>query len=88
LLQTNIGTKRVIERKSKGQIGLGMRILEPTKSPQHQINRKLHTLVQLIMEKLTEKTMETSVLAVRARLNVTCIQFSITISSLMFVENE
>jgi DNA-binding IclR family transcriptional regulator len=73
LLQT-LEQNGIIERKTKGQIGLGMRILELARSLQHQIDRELHTIARPIMEKLTEKTMETSILAVRAGLNVTCIQ--------------
>ncbi|WP_018130492.1 IclR family transcriptional regulator [Effusibacillus pohliae] len=73
LLQT-LEQNGIIERKSKGQIGLGMRILELARSLQHQIDRELHTIARPIMEKLTEKTSETSILAVRAGLNVTCIQ--------------
>lgn len=55
----------VVERKSKGQISLGIRILDLARSLHQQIDRDLLTIAHPIMEALTEHLNETSILVVR-----------------------
>lgn len=55
----------VVERKSRGQISLGMRIMDLARSLHQQIDRDLLTIARPIMEELTEKLNETSLLVVR-----------------------
>ena len=55
----------VVERKAKGQISLGMRIMDLAKSLHQQIDRDLLTIARPIMDNLTEKLNESSLLVVR-----------------------
>lgn len=55
----------VVERKSKGQISLGMKIVELAKSLHRQLDQNLLSLSRPVMEKLTETFNETSLLVVR-----------------------
>ena len=55
----------VVERKSRGQISLGMRIMDLARSLHQQIDRDLLTIARPIMQELTEKLNETSLLVVR-----------------------
>lgn len=73
LLQT-LENNGIIERKSKGQITLGLRILELARSLTQQMDRYLNVIARPIMEKITEKTNETSILAVRSGIEVICIE--------------
>lgn len=63
----------ILERKGKGQIALGLRILDLARSLHHQMDRELYTIARPIMENLTNETEETSILMVRAGHNVLCI---------------
>ncbi|MBS4197051.1 IclR family transcriptional regulator [Lederbergia citri] len=64
----------MVERKSVGQIRLGMRILDLARSLQQQLDRELLTIARPIMEELTEKYNETSILCVRSASQVICVQ--------------
>ncbi|MFC3749667.1 IclR family transcriptional regulator [Paenibacillus sp. GCM10012306] len=64
----------IIERRGKNQIGLGLRILDLARSLNMQFQRDLLPLALPIMEELTEKVQETSILFVRTGNNAVCIQ--------------
>lgn len=64
----------IIQRKSNGEIGLGMRILDLARSLYQQTDHELFEIALPIMKKLTGEINETSLLAVRTGLNVTCVQ--------------
>ncbi|MCR2821691.1 IclR family transcriptional regulator [Lederbergia panacisoli] len=64
----------LVERKSVGQIRLGVRILELARSLQQQLNHELISISRPIMEELTEKVNETSILCVRSASQVICVQ--------------
>ncbi|WP_246320201.1 IclR family transcriptional regulator [Paenibacillus qinlingensis] len=64
----------IVERRSKGQIGLGMRILDLARSLSQQVHRELVPLSLPIMEELTADTNETSLLFIRSGTNAICIQ--------------
>ena len=64
----------MVERKSVGQIRLGVRILDLARSLQQQMDRELITIARPIMEKLTENVNETSILCVRSASQVICVQ--------------
>ena len=64
----------MVERKSVGQIRLGVRILDLARSLQQQMDRELITIARPIMEELTEKVNETSILCVRSAAQVICVQ--------------
>lgn len=73
ILQT-LEQNGVVERRGKGQIGLGLRILDLARSLYQQIDRELYVIARPIMESITEKTDETTILMVRTGTNVICIQ--------------
>ncbi|MEW9033539.1 MAG: IclR family transcriptional regulator [Planifilum fimeticola] len=73
LLQT-LEQNGVVERRGKGQIGLGLRILDLARSLYQQIDRELYVIARPIMESIAEKTDETTILTVRTGTNVICIQ--------------
>ncbi|NGQ93945.1 IclR family transcriptional regulator [Brevibacillus sp. SYP-B805] len=73
LLQT-LEKNGIVERRAKGQIGLGLRILDLARSLYQQIDRELFVIARPIMETLTENTNETTILMVRTGTNVICIQ--------------
>ncbi|MBE1552993.1 IclR family transcriptional regulator [Sporosarcina limicola] len=64
----------IVERKGQGQIGLGFRILDMARGLTQQIDYQLNIIAHPFMESLTNKTGETTVLAVRTGLNVVVIQ--------------
>lgn len=64
----------IVERRSKGQIGLGMRILDLARSLSQQVHKELVPLALPIMEELTTETNETSLLFIRSGTNAICIQ--------------
>lgn len=64
----------IVERRGKGQIGLGLKILDLARCLYQQIDRKLFIVAKPTMEELTKKTEETSILMVRTGLNAVCIQ--------------
>ncbi|MEH7342359.1 IclR family transcriptional regulator [Bacillus sp. JJ1532] len=64
----------MVERKSVGQIRLGVRILDLARSLQQQMDRELITIARPIMEMLTENVNETSLLCVRSATEVICVQ--------------
>jgi DNA-binding IclR family transcriptional regulator len=64
----------IVERKGKRQIGLGLRILDLARSLTQQTYRELLSLALPIMQELTEKTHETSLLFIRSGINAICIQ--------------
>ncbi|RXZ80690.1 IclR family transcriptional regulator [Paenibacillaceae bacterium] len=64
----------IVERRGKGQIGLGMRILDLARSLSQQVHRELVPLSLPIMEELTTETNETSLLFIRSGANAICIQ--------------
>ncbi|MBJ6359922.1 IclR family transcriptional regulator [Paenibacillus sp. MAHUQ-46] len=64
----------IVERRGKGQIGLGMRILDLARSLSQQVHRELIPLSLPIMEELTTTTNETSLLFIRSGTNAICIQ--------------
>lgn len=63
----------IIERKGKGQIGLGLRILELAKSLNNQMEQQLSVIAKPYMEQLAEETSETTVLFVRTGINAISI---------------
>ncbi|GGI44983.1 IclR family transcriptional regulator [Paenibacillus marchantiophytorum] len=65
----------LIERKGKGQITLGLRILDLARNVHHQINKQLIELAIPFMEDLTKETGETSILALRSGGSVICIHY-------------
>jgi DNA-binding IclR family transcriptional regulator len=73
LLQT-LEHHGIIERKGQGQIGLGLRIFDLAKSLNNQAEKHLSTIAKPYMKELVEQTQETSVLFVRAGVNVISIQ--------------
>jgi len=73
LLQT-LEQNGIIERRGKGRIGLGLKILDLARSLHGQIDSELYTIARPIMESLTEKLNETSLLMVRTGMQVVCIQ--------------
>lgn len=73
LLQT-LDRNGIIERRGKGNIGLGLRILDLARNLNNQIEQQLSVLSKPIMEKLAEETGETIVLFVRTGIKVICIQ--------------
>lgn len=73
LLQT-LERKGIVERKSIGQIGLGLRILDIARSLHQQTDGELFNVARPIMEKLTEQTNESSLLCVKAGMQVVCVQ--------------
>ncbi|WP_231637349.1 IclR family transcriptional regulator [Paenibacillus sp. FJAT-27812] len=64
----------IVERRGKGQIGLGMRILDLARSLSQQVHRELVPLALPIMEELTQETNETSLLFVRSGTSAISIQ--------------
>ncbi|TJY40687.1 IclR family transcriptional regulator [Cohnella pontilimi] len=72
LLQT-LEQNGIVERKAKGQIGLGLRILDLARNLHQQIDHELIIAAREVMEQLTEKTNETSLLAFRTGLQAICI---------------
>ncbi|GAA3412493.1 IclR family transcriptional regulator [Paenibacillus hodogayensis] len=64
----------IVERKGKGQITLGLRILDLARSLSNQIDKQLLVIARPIMEELTEQTNETSVLFIRSGTNAVCIE--------------
>lgn len=72
LLQT-LEKNGIIERKGKGKIGLGLKILDLARCLYQEIDRELFIVARQVMEELTEKTGETSALMVRSGLNAICI---------------
>ncbi|WP_349772327.1 IclR family transcriptional regulator [Lederbergia citrisecunda] len=64
----------MVERQSVGQIRLGVRVLELARSLQQQMDRELISISRPIMEQLTEKVNETSILCVRSASQVICVQ--------------
>jgi DNA-binding IclR family transcriptional regulator len=73
LLQT-LERKGIVERKSVGQIGLGLRILDLARSLHQQIDGELFNVARPIMERLTEQTNESSLLCVRTGVQAICVQ--------------
>ncbi|WP_028983765.1 IclR family transcriptional regulator [Sporolactobacillus terrae] len=73
LLQT-LERNGIIERKGQGQIGLGLRIFDLARSLTNQAEKNLSTIAKPYMKELVEQTQETSVLFVRAGMNVISIQ--------------
>ncbi|WP_246096460.1 IclR family transcriptional regulator [Paenibacillus sinopodophylli] len=64
----------IVERRGKGQIGLGMRILDLARSLSEQVHRELVPLALPVMEELTKETNETSLLFIRSGTNAISIQ--------------
>ncbi|OPH57912.1 hypothetical protein BC351_04740 [Paenibacillus ferrarius] len=64
----------IVERRGKGQIVLGMRILDLARSLSQQVHRELVPFALPIMETLTTATNETSLLFIRSGINAICIQ--------------
>lgn len=64
----------IVERRGRSRIALGLRILDLARSLNLQFQRDLLPLALPIMEELTEKVQETSVLFVRTGNNAVCIQ--------------
>jgi len=73
LLQT-LEKLGVVERREKGRIGLGMKILYLANSLAKQIDLRLNEIAKPIMKKLTEETNETTVLTIRSGFEVICIE--------------
>lgn len=63
-----------VERKGRGQIGLGFRIFDLARSLSQQVERELLTIARPVMEELTNRTNETTVLFVRAGSKAVCIE--------------
>ncbi|MFF2092775.1 IclR family transcriptional regulator [Paenibacillus sp. NPDC058174] len=63
-----------VERKGRGQIGLGLRIFDLARSLSQQIEKELLTIARPIMEDLTGLTNETTVLFVRSGSKAICIE--------------
>lgn len=64
----------IVERKGKGHIRLGMRILDLARSLNQQTDKKLLILTKPLMEEIRNKTNETCLLFIRSYMNVICIQ--------------
>nr|MBC9201783.1 IclR family transcriptional regulator [Paenibacillus sp. PL91] len=64
----------IVERRGKGQIGLGMRILDLARSLSQQMHREIVPLALPVMEELTQVTNETSLLFIRSGASATSIQ--------------
>ncbi|RKP45864.1 IclR family transcriptional regulator [Cohnella endophytica] len=63
-----------VERKGRGQIGLGLRIFDLARSLSSQIERELLGIARPLMEELTNKTNETTVLFIRTGTKAICIE--------------
>ncbi|BBI35326.1 IclR family transcriptional regulator [Cohnella abietis] len=63
-----------VERKGRGQIGLGLRIFDLARSLSSQIERELLAIARPIMEELTNQTNETTVLFIRTGTKAICIE--------------
>ncbi|WP_028559061.1 IclR family transcriptional regulator [Paenibacillus pinihumi] len=63
-----------VERKGRGQIGLGLRIFDLARSLSRQIEKDLLTIARPLMEDLTDLTGETTVLFVRSGSKAICIE--------------
>ncbi|OMF79276.1 IclR family transcriptional regulator [Paenibacillus glucanolyticus] len=63
-----------VERKGRGQIGLGLRIFDLARSLSQQIERDLLTVARPIMEALSDDTGETTVLFIRSGSKAICIE--------------
>ncbi|WP_255314364.1 IclR family transcriptional regulator [Bacillus sp. FJAT-26390] len=63
-----------VERKGRGQIGLGLRIFDLARSLSQQIEKELLTIARPVMEELTALTNETTVLFVRSGSKAICIE--------------
>ncbi|GAA4849330.1 IclR family transcriptional regulator [Paenibacillus vulneris] len=75
LIQT-LEKNGILERKEKGQISLGLRILDLARSLHYQMDRELYMIARPFMERLTEQVQETTVLAVRVG-SSTCVILAI-----------
>ncbi|MEK8131288.1 IclR family transcriptional regulator [Paenibacillus filicis] len=64
----------IVERKGKGRITLGLRIFDLARSLSGQIDRQLLIMARPVMEELTRRTDETSVLFIRSGLDAICIE--------------
>lgn len=64
----------IVERKIKGKISLGFRILDLARCLYQEMDRELFIIARPIMEGLTEECGETSVLMVRSGIHAVCIQ--------------
>lgn len=65
----------MIERKAKGQISLGLRILDLARRLHQQLDQDLLTTARPVMEKLTDKLNETSLLVVRKGATATTVDY-------------
>jgi DNA-binding IclR family transcriptional regulator len=63
-----------VDRKGKGQIGLGLRIFDLARSLSLQMERELLTIARPVMEELTRRTKETTLLFVRSGSKAVCIE--------------
>ena len=63
----------IVERKGKGQIGLGLRILDLARNLHQQIDNQLFIASREVMEELSAATEETVLLAVRTGLKAICV---------------
>lgn len=64
----------IIERKGKGQVSLGLRILDLARSLHQQMDQELLITARPMMEELREKIGETSILCIRSGVHAICIQ--------------
>ncbi|KIL36861.1 hypothetical protein SD71_05545 [Cohnella kolymensis] len=63
-----------VERKGRGRIGLGLRIFDLARSLSLQIERELLAIARPVMEELTNRTNETTVLFIRSGSKAICIE--------------
>lgn len=63
-----------VERKGRGRIALGLRIFDLARSLSSQIERELLTIARPVMEDLTNRTNETTVLFIRSGSKAICIE--------------
>lgn len=73
LLQT-LEENGVVERKSRGRVSLGLRILELARSLSQQMDQGLTDVARPIMKELTAATEETTALMIRSDLNAICVE--------------
>jgi len=64
----------IVVRKGKGQIRLGMRILDLARSLNQQMDKELLSIALSVMEDLTKSTNETSLLFIRSDTKAICLQ--------------
>lgn len=87
LLQT-LEKKGFIERESRGSITLGYAVLNLARDTYEKMDRQLSVVAVPVMEEITEKICETSILSVRSGIYSTCLRSVPCKERIRFVADE